>query len=280
MASRWSTIIAFNIHTSSTGENPDFKAPWNTINNVARVFTPEDKAIQTPNSDTPYSQLGADLRREPLVISVPDVAPGRYYSLQFVDMYTFNFAYVGSRATGNKSGHFLLAGPRWNGEMPEGINAVIRSETDFDFVQYRTQLFSPADIENVKNVQAGYKVEPLSQFLGQVATPAPPPVELHQAVVAEEERTSPQFFEVLNFVLRFCPAHPSETELMARFARLGIGAGKSFDFDALTPEVREAVRGGMADAWKEFAEFKASEIDTGKRPASEGFGTREFMKDD
>ena len=31
----------------------DVKAPWNSIANVARVFTPEDKATQTPNSDTP-----------------------------------------------------------------------------------------------------------------------------------------------------------------------------------------------------------------------------------
>jgi len=121
--------------------DPDFKAPWNTLNNVARLFTPDDKAIQTPNSDTPYSQLGADLRAEPLVISVPEVEAGRYHSLQFVDMYTFNFAYVGSRATGNGAGNFLLAGPRWDGKKPEGIKAVIRSETDFDFVQYRTQLF-------------------------------------------------------------------------------------------------------------------------------------------
>jgi hypothetical protein len=261
-------------------QSPDFKAPWNTINNVARVFTPEDKAIQTPNSDTPYSQLGADLRREPLVISVPEVEAGRYYSLQFVDMYTFNFAYVGSRATGNRAGHFLLAGPHWTGEKPEGIDAVIRSETDFDFVLYRTQLFDPVDIDNVKKVQSGYKVEPLSQFLGQTAPPAAPSIDFIAPLSPEEQRTSPNFFNILNFVLQFCPAHPSETELMARFARLGIGGGKTFNFDALTPELQQSVRDGMADAWKEFAEFKASEIDTGKRPASEGFGTRVFMKND
>jgi hypothetical protein len=30
------------------------KAPFNTLMNVARVYTPEDSAVQTPNSDTPY----------------------------------------------------------------------------------------------------------------------------------------------------------------------------------------------------------------------------------
>jgi len=260
--------------------NPDFKAPWNTINNVARVFTPDDKAIQTPNSDTPYSQLGADLRAEPLVISVPEVEAGRYYSLQFVDMYTFNFAYVGSRATGNSAGNFMLVGPRWAGEKPEGIKAVIRSETDFDFVQYRTQLYDRSDVDNVKKVQAGYKVQPLSQFLGSPAPPAAPQIDFISPLSPEQQRTSPRFFEILNFVLQFCPTHPSETELMARFAKLGIGGGKKFDFNALPPKLQTAVQDGMADAWKAFGEFKTTEIDTGKRPAAEAFGTREFLKND
>jgi hypothetical protein len=134
---------------------PEFKAPWKALFNNARVYTPDDKAIQTPNSDTPYSYVGADLRAEPLVFTVPQVENGRYYSLQFIDMYTFNFAYVGSRATGNAEGRYLLAGPSWHGETPSGVNAVIRCETQFAFVLFRTQLFDPADIENVKKAQAG-----------------------------------------------------------------------------------------------------------------------------
>ena len=90
-------------------------------------------------------------------MSVPAIEKGRYYSLQFIDRYTFNFAYVGSRATGNEGGTFLLAGPQWTGPTPEGIKSVIRSETEFAFVVYRTQLFNPADIDNVKLIQAEYK---------------------------------------------------------------------------------------------------------------------------
>ena len=37
---------------------------------------------------------------------------------------------------------------------------------------YRTQLFDPSDIDNVKKIQAGYKVQPLSQFLGTAAAAA------------------------------------------------------------------------------------------------------------
>jgi hypothetical protein len=256
--------------------SPEFKAPWNRISNTARVFTPDDKAIQTPNSDTPYSSIGADLRAEPLVITVPAIEKGRYFSAQFIDQYTFNFAYVGSRATGNDGGSFLLAGPRWQGTAPVGIKAVIRSETDFVFVLIRTQLFDPSDIEKVKAIQAGYQVQPLSALLGTTA-PIAAAVDFPKPLSGAEAKTSPAFFDLLNFVLQFCPTHPSETELMARFARIGVGAGKRFDATSLAPDIRAAIEGGMADAWKDFEDYKKTQLDTGKVTSADGFGTREHL---
>jgi len=258
---------------------PEFKAPWNTIYNNTRVYTPDDKAIQTPNSDTPYSFVGADLRAEPLVFTVPAVDKDRYYSLQFIDQYTFNFAYVGSRATGNEAGSYLLAGPAWKGETPKGIKAVIRSETDYAFVGYRTQLFNPGDIENVKKVQAGYKAEPLSAFLGKSAPPAASAVDFIKPLTPAEQRSSLEFFNILNFVLRFTPTNPSEKELMARFARIGVGGGRTIDVDALSPEMKTALAGGIADAWAAFNDFKKNELDTGKRTSADSFGSRAFLKD-
>ena len=257
-----------------------YKAPWNTLVNNARVYTPVDTAIQTPNSDTPYSFIGADLRAEPLVFSVPAIDKDRYYSLQFIDMYTFNFGYVGSRATGDDAGAYLLAGPGWHGETPPGVKAVIRSETEFAFVIYRTQLFGPDDIDNVKKIQAGYKVQPLSQFLGKPAPPAPPAVDFIKPLSPEAERTSPEFFNILNFVLGFCPPNPAETEIMARFAKLGIGPHGTFDAKALSPEMLKAVEDGMSDAWAEFKTYKETELDTGKRTSADAFGTREFLHGD
>ena len=84
--------------------NPEYKAPWNQLNNIARVYTPADTAIQTPNSDTPYSMIGMDLRAEPMVLTVPEIEKDRYFSIQFIDAYTFNFDYIGSRTTGNDGG--------------------------------------------------------------------------------------------------------------------------------------------------------------------------------
>ena len=260
--------------------HPEFKGDWNQPHSTARVYTPQDKAMQTPNSDTPYTFLGADLRAEPLVIGVPEVPKGRYYSLQFIDMYTHNFAYVGSRATGHEAGHYLLAGPTWQGAVPEGIKGVIRSETDFAFVLYRTQLFGPGDLEEVKKIQAQYTVRPLSQFTGTPPPPAIAPVDFMKPLSADAQKTSPEFFAILNFLFQFMPTHPSETALMERFAKAGVGPGQSFDVAALSVEQRQPVEQGMSDAWKAFDRFKKEEVDTGKKSSADGFGTREFLKND
>ena len=81
-------------------------------------------------------------------------------------------------------------------------------------------------------------------------------------------------------MLGFCPTHPSEVALRERFARLGIEGGKPFDPARLSPEILQAVKDGMADAWEEFAAFKARDIDTGKIGSAEVFGTREYLKND
>ena len=254
-------------------ENPEYKGRPNEIHNTARVYTPEDTAIQTPNSDTPYSAVGADLRAEPLVLTVPPIEQDRYYSLQFVDGYTHNFAYVGSRTTGNGGGKYLLAGPNWKGDKPEGINDVIRSDTDLAFVLYRTQLFGPSDLDSVKKIQAGYQVQPLSVYLNQPAPPPAPPIDFVPPLTPDQQKTSPQFFEILNFALRFAPTLPAEQDLRARFSTIGVGPDGDFEADKLTPGMRTAIEGGMADALAEFNTLSKDKVDTGQVGAAQFFGT-------
>lgn len=259
-------------------QHAEFKAPWNTLHNTARIYTPDDKAYPTPNADTPYSQLGADLRTEPLVLTLPAVEQGRYYSAQFVDAYTFNFGYVGSRTTGNGGGVYLLAGPDWKGSVPKGIDAVFRSETQFAFVFYRTQLFGPDDLENVKQVQAGYKVQPLSTYLGQPAPAAAPAIDFLKPLSADQERSSLAFFNQLNFVLRFCPTHPSERAMLERFARLGIGPGLKFDEHKLPADIRASIRAGIQDAWHDF-DALGQQVARGEVSTTRFLGSRAFLGD-
>ncbi len=267
MVMNYGTMFEFAIDKNQS----QYKAPFNQTWNSANVFTPQDTTIVTPNSDTPYSFVWADLRAEPLVLGVPRVQGKRYYSVQFVDLYTYNFAYVGTAATGNGEGKYLLAGPAWKGEVPKGIAKIIRADTQFVFLGYRTQLFDPEDMVNVKRVQAGYTVQPLSQFLGTPPPPAAPKVDFPP--FSREKAGSADFFGYLNFILQFCPTVPADKIARASFEKIGIEPGKPFDPAAFSPEIRQAIAAGMAAGMKAIDAKAATETGTALL-----FGTREFMK--
>ena len=225
-----------------------FKAPINQLHNEARVFTPTDTGISTPNSDTPYSMALLDLRAEPMVLCMPEIEKARYYDVQLVDLYTNNYGYMGSRATGNGAGCYMVAGPDRKGETPKGIAKVFGSETQFSLVIYRTQLFNPADLDNVKKVQAGYKIQPLSAFLGQPAPPAVPAIDWPKF---EQAALTTGFAEHLDFLLQFCPPVGTaavEVPLREKFARIGIGPGKKMSPANLTPEMKAALGEGVKAA--------------------------------
>ena len=255
--------------------NPDYRAPFNTIASSANVATPDDKFVVTPNSDTPYSFLWMDLRAEPMIVTMPKIEKNRYYTGQMIDLYTFNFAYLGTRSYGNDGGTFMIAGPGWKGETPKGIKAVVQSETEFAYLLFRTQLFNPADLANVKKIQAGYKAQTLSQFLKQPAPPAAPAVAWPKPT--PDALTSPALFTYLNFMLQFCPTNPSEKDLMDRFAKLNIGAGKTFDCTKLSPETQKAVTDGIADAGTDM-DALMKRVNADEVASSDFFGTREFLK--
>jgi uncharacterized protein (TIGR02246 family) len=251
-----------------------YKAPFNEIKNEPRVYTYKDTAIVTPNSDTPYSMAWLDLRAEPIVLSVPAVEKSRYYSVMLCDGNVFNYGYIGSRATGNDAGDYMVVGPDWKGETPPGIKKVFQSTTQFSLAVYRTQLFNPEDMPNVEKVQAGYKVQPLSAFLGK---PPPPPAPTINFPKINKEMVKTNFFEYLDFLLQFAPAGPEEKEIRARLAKIGIGPGKTFDFKDLSLEHKAEIALGMKEGEEKIKKY----LDAGQKNVNgwtmgSFFGDREF----
>ncbi len=277
MVMNYAVMYEYAVDKSSS----QYKAPFNQITNEDRVYTPQDTAVVTPNSDTPYSFVMMDLRSEPFVLCVPDVDPGRYFAVQLVDLYTFNYGYIGSRATGNRAGCYLIAGPSWQGEKPPGIDQVFRCETEFSAAIYRTQLFGPRDIDNVKQVQAGYKAQTLSAFLKQSAPPAAPAIEWPKI---DKNLAKADPFAYLNFVLQFCPpagAAEVEKPLRAGFARIGIEAGKRFPLEKFTPQQKTELDLGIQSGYEKIKQHIATfgKDVNGWRVAS-AFGDRAFYNGD
>jgi hypothetical protein len=144
---------------------------------------------------------------------------------------------ISPRACGNDGGTFMIAGPGLNGTPPAGIETVIHTETQFGYALFRTQLFNMADLPNVSKIQSGYHAERLSSFLHQPAPPSPPAVSWSQP--ADIMTPSPIIFSIIDFLFQFCPPNPSEKNLLARFAKLNIGPGQTFDLSKFSPRSRK-----------------------------------------
>jgi len=122
----------------------------------------------------------------------------------------------------------MIAGPNWKGEAPKGEKSLslgdgIRlrglSHAVVQAGRHRQREESPGRLQGADAIGV----------LGQPAPKAAPPIDFIKPLSPAEEKISPEFFNILNFVLQFCPTDPTETELMARFAKIGVGAGKTFD---------------------------------------------------
>jgi hypothetical protein len=249
--------------------SPGFKAPLNAISHARDVAGPGDRTIIAPNVDTPYSYAWLDLRAEPIVLTIPPFEKDRYVSLQLIDAYTYILGYVTPRTNGNEGGAFLVAGPGWSGEVPKGITAVFRADTDIVLAHYRTQILGPGDLARLHQLQDQYGVQPLSAWLGVAPPPPAPALKPIAPADVRKEPESMQFFRVLNWMLELMPTLPEERDLRARFTDIGIGAGLAFDPDA---ETQAAIAEGMKQGLAEM-QARARTVTS----SAELFGSREFL---
>jgi len=231
-----------------------FKAPFNQIKNEPRLYTYKDTAVLSPNSDTPYSLAWLDLRAEPVVITVPKVEKERYYSAQLIDGNLYNDGYIGSRATGSEAGSYAVVGPDWQGDKPEGVGKVFHSTTPFMLVVFRTQLFNPEDMPNVEKIQAGYNVQTLSAFQGKPAPAAAPTIDFLPATSAGVKT---HFWNYLNAALNYIPPSAKDQDIRAKLALIGVGPGKTFDLNNLSPEQQQALVEGMKAGDAKVTKFVA-----------------------
>jgi hypothetical protein len=249
---------------------PAYVGGFNRFRHYSELYTPNNREIVTPNNDTPYSWAWLDLRSEPQVLSVPAVDADRYYVHQLVDQYTHNFAYVGVLSTGREAGDYLIVGPGWQGATPNGIKAVLRSETEIVMVLGRTGLKNAEDLPAVRALQQQYRLRALHEYIGSAPPLAAPAI----AWQAWDSKTGlgPGFIAALNQILSLCPTHPSEQTLRERFARIGIVPGQAFDVAAMSAEVRGALLAGIADA-----QLQLQTAVTQTRTTLGLFGTREAL---
>jgi hypothetical protein len=238
-------LTYLQLHAAPASE----RQPVNRWKHFRELATPTfNNYIPWVNTDTVYSSSWLDLRAEPVVLTTAEFPPHRFHNIQINDLYTHNILNRGSRTHGPASRTYLIVGPDWHGEIPAGIDEVVRGES------WLLKLFArilvegaDEDWDELHRLQDACQLQTLSAWCGQPPPPPPPPIEwlAPDGNPRMFEARSPQFIAYLNFVLVLCQIHPSEYALMERFAQIGIGPGRAFDADDLPDEQRTALQAGI-----------------------------------
>ena len=245
---------AFEYVTSQNGNVPGWNggvlpmAPIGMISMLNDYIKPEQTFVACPNQDVVYGAGFFALEKEPSVFQVPDFGD-RFWVYALYDARTDEFAEVG-KAYATKPGFYMMVGPSWRGEIPNGIIAVVRSSTELAFVAPR--IFKGDNAEDTKAVQPilnQIMFYPLSQFDGKMKTtdwtksphfPAPP------ATGGETKWVTPEkYYDQLQGVMKLVPPLPGEEAIYNWISSVFDAAGKD-------PEIKAALLESFVSADNEL----------------------------
>jgi hypothetical protein len=229
----------------------------------AQAFPAADfKAVVRPNFDTLYSSAYLDLRKEPMVVSVPDTG-GRYYLLPMLDMWTDVFASPGWRTTGTQAGNFVVVPQGWRPDLRDRLTKEFKlpketqridAPTPYVWIIGRTKTDGPPDYDAVHKIQAGLKITPLSEW-GKL--PKPMEVKIDPSVdmktppmIQVDTMPAEKYFAYAAELLKLQPPHFTDEPIIAQMKRIGIEPGKTFDIDKVGPAVKKGLEGASEDAQK------------------------------
>jgi len=179
---------------------------------------------------------------------------GRYIVMQALNMWTDDFASVGTRTNGGKAGNYLIAGTKWNGTAPKDVNDVFRSSTRYAWVLVQMSAASPADFAPIHAKQDQLKVTPLSAWGKPYTPPTNVPVNPNVDLTAspfDQVRlmTGATFFARLAKILSDDPPYPGDDKMIERLKKLGVEPGKPFDPTKLDPAILKGINKAPAEVF-------------------------------
>ncbi|MES2643108.1 MAG: DUF1254 domain-containing protein [Myxococcota bacterium] len=244
---------------STNVEKPEGgKAPMGQFANLRQYPDASFRTVTAPNADTLYSTAWLDLGAQPMVLSLP--AEGdRYYLMPMLSAWTEVFDVPGTRTTGTKAQTYLLTGPGWEGDVPEGMTRVA-APTNLVWILGRTySTGTPDDYAAVHALQDQYQLVPLEAY-GTPYTPPPgtvdPNVDMKTAVRDQVHALSgEEFFGRLATLMADNPPAEDDATMVARMERIGIVAGQPFTPPDAT--VRAAVEDAPEAALQQIMNQKA-----------------------
>lgn len=188
----------------------------------------------SPSTDSLYSIAWLDLRREPVILSHPDMGE-RYFTFQLAGFTSDNFGYVGQRTTGTAAGRFAIVGPGWEGDLPPGVRRAEQAPTPWVLVVGRTAVNGAADLVTARGLQRQYRLTPLSLW-GVVGAVVPERRDVYVPAGASDPLGP---WKTLNAMLGENPPPPHHGVLLEQVRNIGIGPG--LDVEAQPDVVKDAL---------------------------------------
>ncbi|HPU51543.1 MAG TPA: DUF1254 domain-containing protein, partial [Burkholderiaceae bacterium] len=212
------------------------------INHRRLLADHRSRAVTTPNNDTLYSSSWLDLAAAPVIVSIPQIA-GRYWSVAMMDIFTNNFAMLGSRLDGEGPLRVLVAGPAWQGSAPAGLR-VVRAPSNDVWLLGRWLIDGPHDIDAVHAIQNAMAIE-------SVAPVAP---RIPQSVAPGQSTDPANFLAVVNEMLARNPVPQAELAMVQQWSAIGVRPGDATAWDKLDQAARTAWQQGIEPLHKPLRE--------------------------
>lgn len=114
------------------------------------------------NSENLYSWAWVDLSEEPLIFTQPAIS-NRYFSVQFVDVFTNVFQVISNENFSGKAATFALTSPTWKGELPAGV-VRIKSTTPEAFILAQTHVRGAYELASVAKLNNQLQLITLSNW--------------------------------------------------------------------------------------------------------------------
>ena len=217
--------------------------PVNQLFHIRRAADSTDTNNSSSATDFLYSVSWYDVRREPVVISMPE-SGDRYYSVQFMEWYSDIFAYAGTRATGGKAGSYMLVDSNWKGDTPAGIAGVIRAPTPTGAVLIRVGFRDDrSKLAPVHAMQDASDMRPVSKWLARDLSPS-----TQRDVIDPAAPGSPLAFYVnLNRAMTENPPPAKDSAIVSLLRSVGLGPGQSDDLSRLDAGTRKGLQRALKD---------------------------------
>ena len=235
-------------------------------NEFRHINRPTDASLKgAPQTDTLYSVLYCDLRKEPLLVVIP-ATNGRYWSMQSIDFMGMTYGMPNRRNMPAEGGVVALVGPQWQGELPPQVTMTCRADVPWGYTVLRLQVDDGSDRDVAIAMQMGFCTISLSAWLagekpnrqtGQLENGRmqstgwqPPAYDPIEPLPRGPEHPLADF-KLLQAMWLDSPPPASDAALTASFSVLGLGAGQSGDFDKLPEPVRKGMARAEAEGLKQ-----------------------------